>query len=113
MANIDRNKIYRDMKDETAELLVKIAKVMRNDVREMKKIMTSSSKMVYTNPEVMELLGIGTKTLKQWRDAGLLGYSKVGNTFLYSKEDVAAFLKMTHYDAYMSDIKYRESLKDL
>lgn len=56
----------------------------------------SAHKPVYTNAELMKLLDTSTATIKKWRDAGLLGYSQVGDTYFYSKEDVENFLLVTH-----------------
>jgi len=40
-------------------------------------------------------------------DAGLLGYSQVGDTYFYSKEDVEAFLLGIHHKATANTIKPR------
>ena len=69
---------------------------LADELKELK-MGINAHKPVYTNAELMKLLDISTATLKKWRDAGLLGYSQVGDTYLYSKEDVEAFLQCTHH----------------
>jgi len=55
---------------------------------------------VYTNKELKELLGIGDKLLKKWRDEGYLGFSRMGDKYYYSEKDVVKFLKLKHWDAF-------------
>lgn len=70
----------------------------------------SAHKPVYTNAELMKLLDSSTATIKKWRDAGLLGYSQVGDTYFYSKEDVEAFLLGIHHN---SDVQRKKRPKGL
>lgn len=53
---------------------------------------TSISKTLYTNSEVKELLGIGDKLLKKYRDDGKLGFTQVGDKFWYTLDDLEKFL---------------------
>lgn len=55
---------------------------------------------VYTNKELKELLGIGDKLLKKWRDEGYLGFSRMGDKYYYSEKDVVKFLELNHWDAF-------------
>lgn len=68
---------------------------LADEVKDLK-MGLNAHKPVYTNAELMKLLDISTATLKKWRDAGLLGYSQIGDTYLYRKEDVEEFLRCTH-----------------
>ena len=52
---------------------------------------------VYDNKGVMELLHIKDKLLKKLRDDGLLGYSRYGDKYWYTQEDVDKFLLRFHY----------------
>ena len=54
--------------------------------------------MVFDNKKLKELLGINDKLIKKYRDNGLLGYSRVGDKYWYTKEDVEKFLLKTHID---------------
>ena len=67
----------------------------------------SAHKPVYTNAELMKLLDSSTATIKKWRDAGLLGYSQVGDTYFYSQEDVEAFLLGIHHNSFEQSRKRR------
>lgn len=68
---------------------------LADEVKDLK-MGLNAHKPVYTNAELMKLMDISTATLKKWRDAGLLGYSQVGDTYLYRQEDVEEFLRCTH-----------------
>lgn len=101
------------MADESLNDIYKYVRIIKKDIRQIRQHLFAEGKPVYSNAEIMEILDIGTKTLKQWRDTGMLGYSKIGNTYLYSKDDVSNFLKATHYEAFASEKAFRQSLKDL
>lgn len=58
---------------------------------------------VYTNTELRELLGVGDKLIKKYRDEGLLGFSRVGDKYFYSEKDVIKFLELNHYEAFAED----------
>ena len=79
---------------------------LADEVKDLK-IGLSAHKPVYTNAELMKLLDTSTATIKKWRDAGLLSYSQVGDTYFYSKEDVEAFLLGIHHGAAPITIKPR------
>lgn len=98
---------------ETLDTMLKYVKSLRKELIVIKKSMISEQKLSYTNQEVMQLFGISTGTLKKWRDNGLLGYSLLGNTYMYSKQDITDFLQATHYEAYATNKKYREALQEL
>ena len=53
---------------------------------------------IYDNKKIRELLGINDKLLKKYRDNGLLGYSRVGDKYWYSEQDLEKFLSKTHID---------------
>lgn len=59
-----------------------------------------SHKMCYTNKETMELLGVTQKTLKKYRDQGLLGYSKESDKYWYTREDISNFLAQHHLEPF-------------
>lgn len=101
------------MADESLNDIYKYVRIIKKDIRQIRQHLFAEGKPLYSNAEIMEILDIGTKTLKQWRDTGMLGYSKIGNTYLYSKDDVSNFLKATHYEAFASEKAFRQSLKDL
>lgn len=57
-------------------------------------------KPLYTNKEMMEMLDVDPKTLKSYRDGGLLPFTMHGSKYFYSLEDVKKFLEAGHHDAY-------------
>ena len=65
-------------------------------------IPSSNSKEVYTDKEMMELLHIDRKTLKKYRDEGLLSYTHPFDKYYYSKDDLQRFLlnKNIRYEAF-------------
>ena len=48
----------------------------------------------------MEKLNIKEKYLKKLRDNGYLGYSREGDKYWYTQEDVDRFLRRFHYEAF-------------
>lgn len=66
----------------------------------LKSIVTVHPKQLYTNKSLKELLGVGDKLIKQYRDNGLLSFTQVGDKFWYSQEDVHKFLAVSHNEAW-------------
>lgn len=78
--------------------------IILNEIKSLRKeigsIKAAPQKQLYTNKEVMELLGIKDKLLKKYRDDGLLAYRQVGDKFWYTQTDVDQFLASHYYAAY-------------
>jgi hypothetical protein len=55
---------------------------------------------IYTNKSLKQKLGIGDRVLKQLRDNGFLGYSRVNDKYWYSRKDVEMFLELTHFEPF-------------
>ena len=66
----------------------------------LKSIVAVQPKQLYTNKSLKELLGVGDKLIKQYRDNGLLSFTQVGDKFWYSQEDVHKFLAVNHNEAW-------------
>ena len=66
----------------------------------LKSIVAVQPKQLYTNKSLKELLGVGDKLIKQYRDNGLLSFTQVGDKFWYSQEDVHKFLAVSHNEAW-------------
>jgi len=49
---------------------------------------------------MMEMLDVDPKTLKSYRDEGLLPFTMHGSKYFYSLDDVKKFLEAGHHDAY-------------
>ena len=54
----------------------------------------------YNNESIMALLGVSERTLRKYREEGYLPYTKIGDKFFYSDEDIRRFLLSNHYDAF-------------
>lgn len=57
---------------------------------------------VYSNKDLSSLLGITDKTLRQYRNEGMISYSRVDDKYWYTQDDVDEFLQKHHYDAFAS-----------
>ena len=87
------------------EELIKMIKALTEEIQGLKSAL-SLVKPVYTNAELGRLLDVSAKTIRKWREGGLLGYSKAGDTYLYSKEDVEAFLHGIHHSQHLIRIRH-------
>ena len=82
---------------DTLEELFNEVKALRSEVQTLRQ---EPSKPFYNNNEMKEMLGVGEKLLKKYRDDGLLGFTHVGDKYWYRNEDINKFLESNHYDAY-------------
>ncbi len=55
---------------------------------------------IYTNKELMKILGVESRYLKNLRDNGYLSYSRHGDKYWYTQTDVDAFLRRFKYEAF-------------
>ena len=60
--------------------------------------MTSSKEILYTNKSLMEKLGVKDKYLRKLRDNGYIGFSRHGDRYWYTQQDVDRFLRRFHFD---------------
>lgn len=58
---------------------------------------------VYSGDDLCAMMGVSPSTLKSWRTKGLIGYSRVGSKFFYSRRDIEEFLRSSHFEAYAAD----------
>lgn len=63
---------------------------------------TSNECRIYTNKELMKLLGVESRYLKNLRDNGYLSYSRHGDKFWYTQNDVDTFLQRFKCEAFAS-----------
>ncbi len=54
----------------------------------------------YNNKEVQQLLDVEDKLIRKYRDLRLLGYSKVGDKYWYSRYDIVEFLNKNRHEAF-------------
>ena len=78
------------------ELLERILSKIERQERMSKADTLAQSNVVYDNKSLMLLLGIKDKYLKKLRDNGYLGYSREGDKYWYTQEDVNRFLHRFH-----------------
>lgn len=59
-------------------------------------------KPVYTNKEMLQLLGVDQKTLKKYRDDGYLSFTQIKDKYFYTNQDLMNFLmnKSIRYEAF-------------
>ena len=86
------------------ELLITLLQRLNNEISGLKEAL-AASKPVYTNEELRALLGVSDKTVKKWRNSGMLGYSLIGDIYLYRKEDVESFLHDIHHSPQVFTIR--------
>ena len=63
----------------------------------------ANKKMLYSNKEVMDMLGIKDKYMKKLRDNGYIGYTRIGDKYWYTQDDVNKFLRKFHYEAFATN----------
>lgn len=59
---------------------------------------TSSNEILYNNKTLMEKLGVKEKYLRKLRDNGYIGFSRHGDRYWYTQQDVDRFLSRFHFD---------------
>ena len=65
-------------------------------------IYQATRQRIYDNKALMALLNIKDKYLKKLRDNGYLGYSREGDKYWYTQEDVDRFLQRFHFSDFTS-----------
>lgn len=81
------------------ELLEKILRIVERQEKLSPQNQTSQH-CLYDNKSLMAKLGVKEKYLKQLRDNGYLGYSRKGDKYWYTQEDVDRFLRQFHFEAF-------------
>lgn len=61
---------------------------------------TQNECRIYTNKELMKILGVDSRYLKNLRDNGYLSYSRHGDKYWYTQTDVDTFLRRFKYEAF-------------
>ncbi|MFQ7039867.1 MULTISPECIES: MerR family transcriptional regulator [Alistipes] len=85
------------------ELLEKILRIVERQEHQPSQN-AATGHCLYDNKALMEKLHIKDKYLKKLRDNGYLGYSREGDKYWYTQEDVDRFLRHFHYEAFASGI---------
>lgn len=85
------------------ELLEKIISMLSELADSSAKQKQLRTRQLYNNKELMDLLGIKDKYLKKLRDNGYIGYSREGDKYWYTQDDVNKFLRRFHYEAFATN----------
>ena len=79
----------------------KIERIECNEIESNEKnVIVKFDKVFYTNKEMIKMLDCTEKTLRKYRNEGYIGYSRIGDKFYYTANDIYMFLKNTHIVAY-------------
>jgi phage pi2 protein 07 len=62
-----------------------------------------NKKLLYSNKEAMDMLGVKDKYMKKLRDNGYIGYSREGDKYWYPQEDMDKFLRKFHYEPFATN----------
>ena len=81
------------------ELIEKILAILEKHEKLLPQFLSDKHKL-YDNKTLMAKLGVREKYLKKLRDNGYLGYSREGDKYWYTQEDVDRFLRRFHYEAF-------------
>ena len=86
------------------QLITQIS-ALTQKVSEVRDLQAEPLKPIYTNDTLKELLGVGSDLIKKYRDNGDLGFTKNGDKYWYSSDDVIAFLKKNHYKPFGRSVR--------
>ena len=81
------------------EILQKILRIVEGK-EEQPFIKANHAHGLYDNQSLMAALKVSGAYLRKLRDNGYLGFSRHGDKYWYTQEDVDRFLKRFHYEAF-------------
>ena len=85
-------------KDDLQKLVEELVKHLEES--EIIKQNGSETKEWLTNKEVCEFLSVNTRTLQNYRDRGILSFSKHGSKIYYKQSDLEAHLESHFHTAF-------------
>lgn len=62
---------------------------------------------VYTVEKLANLLGVSVRTIRRYREDGYLSYTKVGDKYYFSDDDVREFLMNNHFESFKKQRGHR------
>jgi excisionase family DNA binding protein len=81
-----------------------ISKTVKQAVKDDKgKLKSSVQKEWLTNKEVCEMLSTTLRTMQNYRDKGVISFSKVGSKLYYRKSDIDSFLESNYHPAFSKE----------
>ena len=82
---------YKEIIDRLCELDIKVSSIGRSPPEQHNQSEWLSS------DEVVELLSISTRTLQNYRDRSVLGFSKIGRKIFYQRAEINRLLQENYY----------------
>ena len=83
-------------KDEISKQFESLTK----EIRELKKIITTQQQIPLKESDVLDILGICAKTLRCYRNEGILSYSQIGKKYYYKLSDIQDMLNKGYVKAF-------------
>lgn len=93
------NKEYLLIEKEVWESVCSRVTALSQKLREYEKT-HQPAPYYYNNKDVQQLLGVGDKLIRKYRDTGLLSYTKVGDKYSYSQKDIIEFLERNKHKSF-------------
>ena len=85
------------------ELLLRILSKVEKQAESSAQQKQSGTLRIFSNKDLMDLLGVKDKYMKKLRDNGFIGYSREGDKYWYTQDDVNNFLRRFHYGAFSTN----------
>ena len=85
------------------ELLEKILSILAGKEDSPVRAKQVCTRQLYSNKELMDLLQVKDRYLKKLRDNGYIGYSREGDKYWYTQDDVNKFLRKFHYEDFATN----------
>jgi hypothetical protein len=84
--------------DKIYDTLLRTVQTHENMIESLRKDFDCGHKVAYSTRELSKTLDVSSQTIKKWRNAGMIGYSKIGSIYFYSDKDVRDLLSRVHHD---------------
>lgn len=80
--------------------LDELSKKIESALEEMKQRYIEPNSIIYTNDQLVDLLGVSKSTLQKIRDEGYLSYSRIKGKFFYRQSDLNQMLNNNQIKQY-------------
>lgn len=85
------------------DLLEKIYSILTGKEESPVGMKLACTRLLFSNKELMDLLQVGDKYVKKLRDNGYIGYTRMGDKYWYTLDDVKKFLHQYHYEPFATN----------
>ena len=75
------------------ETLLEIKSALETLTERINKLELTESKEILDNQDVMQMLNISSRTLQNYRDHGIITYSKLGGKIFYSRSNIEQLIE--------------------